>query len=229
MTTSNSRLWPALTALTGLGSLAITVAFRMLAPVKAAGACAAGDAVLKFELATKMSDLDAIFGAPGCQAKVIAAMDAVNHLDIAAYIPTYTAFCICAALWLGGRLRAPLVLAAIALAVGAFAADMVETTGLLQVTRDLAAAEPLLGRISTAAWIKFGALAAHAFVLGQICLRGGDRRYLLGGLLLLALPATALAWFDHARLGWMTLAFVLGWTPMMLVAIREAIWPRKRA
>lgn len=227
MSTSNGRLWPALTALTGLGTLAVTMAFRKQEAVTAAGTCMSDGKVIQFELATKASDLAAVFGGADCQSKVIAAMDAVNHLDIAAYIPTYTAFCICAALWLGGRLRAPLVLTAIALALVAFAADMVETTGLLQVTKDLAAAEPLLGRISTAAWIKFGALALHAFVLGNICLRGGDRRYILGGLLLLALPATALAWFDHGRLGWMTLAFVIGWTPLMLVALRETTWPRK--
>lgn len=226
MTTANTRLWPALTALTGLGALAITIAFRMLAEVKAAGTCAAGDAVLKFELATRMSDLDAIFGAPGCQARVIAAMDAVNHLDIAAYIPTYTAFGICAAIWLGGRLRAPLVLAAIALALVAFAADMIETTGLLQVTKDLTAAEPLLGRISSAAWIKFGALAVHALVLALICLGGAPRRLILGLLLVLPVIGTALAYFDQSRLGLMTLGFVVAWTPMLLVALKEAVWPK---
>jgi hypothetical protein len=227
MSTKTSRLWPALTALTGVGALAITIAFRMLAEVKAAGACAAGDAVLKFELATKMSDLDAIFGAPGCQARVVAAMDAVNHLDIAAYIPTYTAFGVCAAIWLGGRLLAPLVLTAVALALVAFAADMVETTGLLQMTKDLAAAEPLLARVSTAAWIKFGALALHAVTLALICLRGSPRRLILGVLLVLPAIGTALAYLDQSRLGLMTLGFVAAWTPMLLVAIRESVWARK--
>jgi hypothetical protein len=227
MTATNSRLWPALTALTGLGSLAITVAFTMLGAVKAAGACMTEGAVIQFELATKMADLDAVFGAPGCQARVIAAMDAVNRLDIAAYIPTYTAFCICAAIWLGGRLRAPLVLAAVALALVAFAADMVETTGLLQVTKDLAAAEPLLARISTAAWIKFGALALNALALALICLRASPRRLILGLLLILPVIGTTLAWLDHSRLGLMTLGFALGWTPLMLLAIRETIRVRK--
>lgn len=227
MTTTNSRLWPALTALTGLASLAITIAFKTLAPVKAAGACMTDGAVIQFELATKMSDLAAIFGSANCTPKVIAAMDAVNHLDIAAYIPTYTAFGICAAVWLGGRLRAPLVLAAIALALTAFAADMIETTGLLQATRDLAAAEPLLGRISTAVWIKFGALALNALALALICLTGAPRRLILGVLLVLPVIGTALAYLDQSRLGLMTLGFVLSWTPMMLLAIREAAWPRK--
>ncbi len=227
MTTTNSRLWPALTALTGVGALAITVAFRMLAEVKAAGACSAGDAVLKFELATKMSDLDAIFGGPACSSKVIAAMDAVNHLDIAAYIPTYTAFGICAAIWLGGRLRAPLVQAAVALALLAFAADMVETTGLLRMTRDLGAAEPLLGRVSTAAWIKFAALAAHAFTLALVCLRSTPRRRILAVLLVLPAIGVVAARIDPGSLGLMTLGFVLSWTPMLLVALKETVWPKK--
>ncbi|MDO8296396.1 MAG: hypothetical protein Q7T19_08155 [Caulobacter sp.] len=224
---SNGRLWPALTAITGLGVLGVTAMFKALPAVEAAGACKTDGAVIRFELATRMADLDAIFGAPGCQAKVIAAMDAVNHLDIAAYIPTYTAFCICAAIWLGGRPRAPLVLAAVALALVAFAADMVETTGLLRMTRDLAAAEPLLSRVSTAAWIKFGALALNALMLALICLRATPRRLLLGGLLVLPVVGTTLAWLDHSRLDLMTLGFALSWTPTMLLAIRETVWPRK--
>lgn len=229
MTTKTGRLWPGLTTLTGLGTLAVTVAFRQLAAVTAAGTCMSDGKVIQFELATKMADLAAVFGGADCQSKVIAAMDAVNHLDIAAYIPTYTAFGICAALWLGGRLRAPLVPAAVALALVAFAADMVETTGLLQMTKDLSAAEPLLGRVSTAAWIKFAALAAHGVVLMLICLKAAPRRRILAVLLVLPAIGTIAAFLDRAHLGLMTLAFVISWTPMMLVALRETIWPRKAA
>lgn len=227
MTTSNNRLWPALTAIAGLGTLGVTAMFRALPEVKAAGACMTDGAVIQFELATKMSDLAAVFGGADCQSKVIAAMDAVNHLDIAAYIPVYTAFGICAAIWLGGRLRAPLVLAAVALALVAFAADMIETTGLLNVTANLTAAEPLLAQISTAAWIKFGALAVSALVMALICLGSAPRRLILGVLLVLPVIGTTLAWLDQSRLGLMTLGVVLSWTPLMLVAIKEAVWPRK--
>ena len=228
MTTTNTRIWPALTALTGVGALAITVAFRGLPAVKAAGTCMSDGSVIQFELATKMSDLAAIFGSADCTPKVVAAMDAVNHLDVAAYIPSYTAFGICAAIWLGGRLRAPLALAAIALALVAFTADMVETTGLLQMTRDIGLAEPLLGRVSTAAWIKFGALAAHAFVLALICLRAMPRRRILAVLLVLPAIGTIAAFLDHTHLDLMTLGFLLSWTPMLLMAIRETVWPRSR-
>lgn len=113
MTTTSNRLWPALAALTGLGTLAVTASFRGLDAVRAAGPCMDDGSVLRFELATTMAQLSEIFGPPTCAPLVKAGMDAVNHQDIAAYIPTYTAFCICAAIWLGGRLRTPLVLAAI--------------------------------------------------------------------------------------------------------------------
>lgn len=228
MTTTSNRLWPALTALTGLGTLAVTVSFRGLDAVRAAGPCMDDGSVLRFELATTMAQLGEIFGPPTCAPLVKAGMNAVNHHDIAFYIPTYTAFCVCAAIWLGGRLRAPLVLAAIGAAAVAFVADMVETTGLLQVTKDLAAAEPLLGRISTAAWIKFWALAVQALLLAAICLRGSPRRLILGLLLVLPVVGTGLAFVNPERLGLMTLAFVAAWTPMMLLAIRETIRVNKR-
>lgn len=229
MTTANRRLWPALTALTGLGTLAVTASFRGLDAVRAAWPCLDDGSVLRFELATTMAQLGEIFGPPNCAPLVRAGMDAVNHHDIAFYIPTYTAFCICAAIWLGGRPRAPLVLAAIGAAAVAFVADMVETTALLAMTRDLSAAEPLLPKASTAAWIKFWALAVQALLLAAICLRSAPRRLILGLLLVLPVIGTGLAFLNPERLGVMTLAFFAAWTPMMLLAIREAVWPRKSA
>lgn len=225
--TTNNRLWPALTALTGLASLAITVAFRMLGLVKAAGACMTDGSVIAFEFADTPAKVAAVFGSPECKPLVIAGMDAVNRLDIAAYIPAYTAFAISAAIWLAGRAWAPLALAAIAAALTAFTADMIETITLLQITKDLIAAEPMLPRAAGAAWVKFFALAVHALLLAAVCLRASPRRLILGGLLLLPVVGTALAWLDQSRTVWMTLAFVVSWMPMLAVAIREAVWAPK--
>jgi hypothetical protein len=227
MSTTNSRLWPVLTALAGLGSLAITVAFRMLDAVKAAGACMTDGSVIAFEFADTPAKLAAVFGSEACTPLVIAGMDAVNRLDIAAYIPAYTAFAICAAIWLAGRAWAPLALAAIAAALVACTADLIETITLLQITKDLVGAEPMLPRAAAAAWTKFFALAVHALVLAVICMRASPRRLILGGLLVLPIVGATLAWLDQSRTGLMTLGFVLSWTPMLLVAIREAVWPRK--
>lgn len=225
MTAINRRLLPLLTSLTGLASLVITVAFQQLAAVKAAGTCMGAGSVVQFEFARTAAELAAVFGPAACRQPVIAGMDAVNHLDIAAYIPAYTAFAVVAALWLGGRSR--LALFAIALAVVAFVADMVETTTLLQITRDLSAAEPLLPRSSTAAWIKFAALATHALTLALVCLRTAPRRRILAVLLVLPAIGVVAARVDPGSVGLMTLGFVVAWTPMLLLAIRETVWVRK--
>lgn len=225
MTAINRRLLPALTTLTGLGSLAFTIAFQQLAAVKAAGTCMGAGSVVQFEFARTAAELAAVFGPEVCRGPVISAMDAINRLDIAAYIPAYTAFAVLAALWLGGRSRP--ALAAIALAVVAFVADMVETTTLLQITKDLSAAEPLLPRSSTAAWIKFAALAAHGAVLALVCLRATRRRRILAALLLLPLIGTVAARVDPGSVGLLTLGLGLAWTAMLLLAMRDAVWPRK--
>lgn len=224
MSAINRRLPPLLTSLTGLATLGVTVAFQQLAAVKAAGTCMGAGSVVRFEFARTMAELGAVFGPAVCRQPVIAGMDAVNHLDIAAYIPGYTAFAIVAALWLGGRSRAALL--AVGLAVVAFAADMVETTTLLQITRDLPAAGPLLPRSSTAAWIKFAALAAHALTLALVCLRARPRRRILAVLLVLPAIGVTAARLDPASVGLMSLAFAVAWTPMMLLAMRETVWPR---
>ncbi len=223
--TKTSRLLPALTTLTGLASLAVTVGFRQLAAVKAAGTCVGAGSVVEFEFARTAAELAAVFGPEVCRRPVIAGMDAVNRLDIAAFIPAYTAFAILAALWLGGRSR--LALAAIALAVVAFVADMVETTTLLQITKDVAAAEPLLPRSSTAAWIKFAALGAHGLALALICLRAAPKRRLLAVLLVLPAIGVAAARIDPGSVGLLTLGLGLSWTAMMLLALRETVWVRK--
>lgn len=219
------RLPPLLTALTGLVTLGVTIAFQQLAAVKAAGTCMGPGSVVQFEFARTPADLAAVFGPAVCRQPVIAGMDAVNLLDIAAYIPSYTAFAILAALWLGGRSR--LALAAIGLAVVAFIADMVETTTLLQITKDIAAAGPLLPRSSTAAWIKFAALGAHALMLALVCLRAAPRRRLLAVLLVLPVIGVAAARIDPGSVGLLTLDLGLSWTAMMLVAVKETVRPGK--
>jgi hypothetical protein len=182
--------------------------------------------VVQFEFARTPEQLAAVFGPPVCHQPVIAGMDAVNHLDIAAYIPGYTAFAALAALWLGGRSR--LALVAVGLAVVAFVADMVETTTLLQITKDIAAAGPLLPRSSTAAWIKFAALGAHALTLALVCLRATPRRRILAVLLMLPAIGVVAARVDPGSVRLMTAGFGLGWTAMMLLALRETVWANRR-
>jgi hypothetical protein len=110
-TIGTPRLWAILASVAGLVSLGVTIAFRLLEPVRTAGQCMADGAVLAFEFALKAQELTNIFGEPGdpCRPLTINAVDAINQLDVIAYIPSYSLFAIFAALFIaGGKLRLPI-------------------------------------------------------------------------------------------------------------------------
>ena len=221
MDSSRRRLIAALTAVAGLSALAVTVAFRLLPEVKAAGDCIPGDAVVRFEFARSNADVPFLFGA--CQAQAKAAVDAVNHLDVAAYIPSYNAFAALAAVFLARTWRGPLVAAAILAAVVAFVADYAETITLLRITANLDGAGTLYATSSTAAWVKFIGLGINAGLLSAICLSGRPRRTILGGLLLLPVLATAYLVLQPSRSDLLSYAYLLSWTPVLIVAARDAV------
>lgn len=225
----STRFWAALTAIAGVVTLGVVVAFQALPEVTAAGACASGDAVLRFEVARTLADLEAVFGPAGgeCRAKVVAAMDAINTLDVWLFIPAYTAFVACAALFLsGGALRAAAWLAIAAAAV-ALAADYVETLALLSYTPDLSPAPDMLEQSSTAAWIKFAALGLNGLALAALCFTARPRRrWILGGLLTLPAIGVALMFVDLSFALAQTLGFIAGWTPLLAMAIKSAITGR---
>ncbi|CAN5874603.1 hypothetical protein BH11PSE1_BH11PSE1_11060 [soil metagenome] len=225
MESRSHRLWAGLTVLTGLATIAVTVAFQMLPQVIAAGKCWAPGKVVDFELARTLAQLLKVFGPPAdaCRAPIVTAMDAVNHLDVKAYIPAYTAFEICAAMFLGLSFRKPLVLAAIGVALAALAGDYLETVTLLQITQGLDGAADLLARSSAGAWIKFAGLALNAFLLSRICMAGDTRRPILAMLLLLPMVGTAFAAIDNSRAPLMTYALIVCWTPVLLVAARDLV------
>jgi hypothetical protein len=212
------RLLAALTALDGLVALGVSLAFGQLAAVKAAVSCMPADAVVRFELARSPADVPFLYGA--CRGQAAAAMDAVNHLDLAAFIPSYTAFCALAAVFLARRLGRPLVWAAIAAAVVTLVADVVETTTLLRITAGASEAHPMA---SDAAWTKFIALGVNASLLSAIAWTAAPRRPILGALLLLPVAATVWMTLDPSRSSLLNLAFMVSWGPVMLVAAKETI------
>jgi hypothetical protein len=227
MDNATVRLWAALTSLAGIVTLAVTVAFTQLGPVITAGACAPPGAVIQFELARTPADLIAIFHEPAdpCRPKVVAAMDAVNHLDVLAYIPAYTAFGIFAAGFLSaGAWRRPLALGAIAAAVAALAGDYLETLNLLKISQVVDNPGGLLALSTTGAWIKFAMLALNALLLAGLCLTVTPKRRILAGLLVLpTLGVIALA-VDAAKFaGLLNLAFFASWTPLLVLALRRAV------
>ena len=222
----SARAWALATLAFGLATMALFAAFALLPETRAAASCLAGGSVVQFELARDSQDLARIFGAgdASCGPRIIAAMDAVNRLDLLAFIPTYTAFAIAAALFLSGGALRPLALAAIIAAVLAAAGDYLETTTLLQITQTLGAPEPLLPRSQAGAWSKFALLAAHGVFCAGLCFLAVRRRPVLGALLLLPAPAVALAAFDHVRFAnVMNAAFALAWLGLLVCAIVASV------
>lgn len=225
------RFWAILTAVAGLLSLAVMVKFSQLSQVVAAKACFTQGAVVQFELARTHADVLKIFGPPDspCRAPAIAAMDAVNHLDLAAYIPSYTLFAVFAALWLAVGRKSLLprlaVLAAIVAAIG----DYFETTTLLRMTAPLDYSDLSdLSILQAGTWTKWGLLAVHGVLLGLAVLSTAPRRRILGVLLFLPTPGVIAAYIDPARYaGLMSLGFLAAWLPLLLFAIKDAVWPSK--
>lgn len=229
MTRNRTRLWATLTAFAGVVALGVVIAFQTLPEVMEAGACAASDAVLRFEFAKTQADLEAIFGPAGsdCRAKVVAAMDAINTLDVALFIPAYTAFVAFGALFLTGGAPRPAAVAAIAAAVIALGADYVETFALLSYTPELGPTPAMLAQSSTAAWIKFAALGLNALALAALCFTATPRRrWILGALLCLPAIGVTAMFIDLSWTSAQTLGFLAGWTALLIMAIKSAIWGR---
>lgn len=221
------RSWAIATALTGAAVAAVSVAFSLLPEMREAGPCMVRGAVIQFEFARNTGDLENIFGpADGlCRDLVIKAMDAVNVVDLLAFIPAYVAFCICAALYLSnGQWGRPLAAAAVAAAILAGLADVLETATLLEITPILDDPGDLLARSQLGAWSKFALLAAHALFCAGLCLVAEKRRWILGIVLLAPTLGVAAAASDHvARSGLMGLSFVIAWVALLGFAIKDAV------
>ena len=223
----SGRFWAIATIVTGVVTLGISAAFAMLPEVQAAGECFQRGAVIQFEFARNLADLIAIFGEPqsACRPLVITAMDAVNQLDVWAFIPAYTLFCICAALFLAdGVWQRPLVIIAIGAALLAAAGDYLETITLLSITQLIDAPGALLHYSQLGAWSKFALLAAHAVFCAGICYVSDHKRYTLGAILMLPPFGVLAAAYDHTTLSnVMSAGFVVAWVSLLVMAIISVV------
>ncbi len=219
------RTWAILTAVAGLIALGTVFAFQGLPEVKAAGACASQDAVILYEFADDAGDLTAIFGPPEseCRPKVVAALDAVNTLDVWLFIPAYTAFVVLAAMFLSAGALRPWTFAAIGAALLACAADYVETINLLAYTPDLSPTLESFATSSTAAWTKFAALGLNGLFLAALCFTGTPRRWILGALLCLPAIGVTMVAIDLKWISAQSLAFMASWVPLLIMAAKSAV------
>lgn len=240
----SGRWAAALTALTGLATLAVSLAFQQLSEVVAAARCEVSGLMLPFEFARTHAELTTLFGAYGgdCHQMRIDAMNASNHLDIRLYIPLYGAFCVFAAWFFAGRAGAPLAIAAICAALVAAWADLFETTALLELAHRLngptgaeasGAIEAQLPLLTAASRLKFALLGAHGLLLAAIGFTAARKRRIAGGLALLAAPATAVLLFsapDNAQAHQIYIAgMIAAWLPIVLVAAKETFAPPRAA
>lgn len=215
------RGWAIATVIAGVATLGMFAVFAALPEMQAAAHCLPAGSVVQFELAENVEQLTAIFGAPGseCRALAVPAMDAVNDLDLIAFIPIYTLFCIFGALYISRGALRPLSVAAIGAAVIAAGADYLETTTLLKITQHLDDPGQLLKMSMLGAWGKFALLAAHAFFCAGLCFTAEKRRPILGVLLMLPAFGTAAAAFNHVTLAnAMNGSFALAWFGLLVFA-----------
>lgn len=223
-----TRVWALLTAIAGFASLGTVASFQMLDEVKAAHDCDAGEAVIRFELARSIDTLVAIFGPAesACRSKVVAAVDAVNTLDVHVFIPSYTAFAVLAALFLSGGKLVPMALGAMGAALVACGADYVETLHLLDYTPSLIPSADALATSANAAWIKFAALGLNGLCLAGLCFTSEARRPILGVLLCLPAIGVAMMGVDLKWIWLQSLGFFAAWTPLLVMAVRSAVLGR---
>jgi hypothetical protein len=225
---TGARLRALLTVLAGVATLAVFAHFSALPQVGLAQLpkCFAQADIVQFELAGSADQLAAVFP-KACRFLAVPAMDAVNRWDIKAFIPSYTAFAVLAAIWLGYRQKR-LMIAAVIVALAAALGDLLETVTLLKLSHSLDNPGGLLPTLALGAWSKFGLLAVHGALMMWMAYRDRPQRRILAALLLLIPPATALAAFDHVKYaGAMTTTTLVAWLAIMLLAARETIWPRK--
>lgn len=206
------------TAIFGLITLGVFTAFRFLPEVQ--NAPMLGDlpgAVSQFQRAETPADLAVLFGSPPDVAS-LAAMNALNTLDLFAFIPAFTVFLIAGVFMLAGRPSGPLPWAAIIFVLIGAGADVIETTRQLGVGRDVANAGAYLP-IAPWHWLKYGALALSGFAVAGLCFMRAPRRWVLGLTALLPLPAVLAGWAGFVEPRVFTVALTIYWVALLAVAL----------
>lgn len=221
----SARLWPLTTLVFGLVTLLVFVSFNLLPATRAAYAPGEAAADLSaFQRAATTADLNAVFGEPPDSA-ALAAMDAINTLDVFAFIPAYAVFLIAAALMLAGGRRGLVVWTAIGFALLGAAADIGETLRQLRVTADWANAAAHLP-IAPWHWAKYLALGLNALAMAAISLLAAHKRWIYGVIALLPLPCVLAAWMGLADPRLFSAAFALCWIALLPVAVIELVRAR---
>lgn len=175
-------------------------------------------AVSAFQRSETVADIVAVFGIPPDPAK-IAAMNALNTMDLYGFIPAYTLFLCLIAIVLGG-LRNRWVQAAIVFAVLGGVFDAIETWKQLQLTADLQNTEAHLP-IATWHWLKYGALALNGVAVASLCIV--NKRWILGVIALLPFPFVLSGYLDLTSPRLFAAAFALYWIALLVMSVIETV------
>jgi hypothetical protein len=210
------RTLPLLTVVLGLATL---IAFTWLGgqeKVRAVySASEISPNVSAFQRAETPADIAAVFGAPADAAKM-AAMDALNTLDLWAFIPAYALFLVAAAILLGG-LRNRWTQIAIIFALLGAAGDVIETWKQLQLTADIENAEAHLP-IAPWHWLKYAALALNGVAVATLCITSAKKRWILGAIAFASFPIVVLSYMDAITPRAFAATFALYWIALLVIA-----------
>ena len=177
-------------------------------------------AVSTFQRAETPADIAAVFGSPP-DARRIAAMDALNRLDLWAFVPAYLLFLSAAAVMLGGLRNRWTQLAMLFAVIGA-TADAVETWKQLQLTADIANVEAHLP-IAPWHWIKYFALALNGVAVASLCITAPNRRWILAVIALAPILFVAAAYVELLSTRAFAGAFTIYWIALLVLAAIQSV------
>ncbi len=217
------RALPLITLILGLATLAAFLALGSQPAVRSVyPASEVSAAVSAFQRSKTPADIAAVFGTPADPAR-IAAMDALNMIDLWAFIPAYALFLCAAAILLGG-LKNRWTQAAIVFALIGAIGDAVETWKQLQLTAELDNVEAHLP-IAPWHWFKYAALGLNGVAIASLCFTSAKRRWTLGAIALLSFPLVTLSYMGLITPRAFAATFALYWIALLVIAAIETIKP----
>ncbi|MEK6541096.1 MAG: hypothetical protein AABZ45_03135 [Pseudomonadota bacterium] len=223
--TSTRLLW-ALCLLAALVMIGAMIAFTGVPGQMACDGGTALDPLLRFEWMTTPAEFARFFGVDPCRTQLSLTMDAMNRIDVAAFIPAFTAFQLFAAWALrrDGRLAAFFVINAALIAGGC---DMLEDRvlfNLAAIARMGDAVDPVwFGQLFWFVRVKFALLALGAIALGWLVGRRPGRGWMVACWMMMAGGAASVFGIFIPQL--LTFGTAIAWLILLIVAIARVIFP----
>lgn len=217
----SARAWPLTTLILGLVTLGFFVALgAQPAVTEIYERTQVATAVSAFQRAETPADIAVVFGTPP-DARVIAAQNAINTLDLYGFIPAYALFLAAASIMLGGLRNRWTQVAIVFGLIGALA-DVIETWKQLQLAADIANAEAHLP-IAPWHWLKYAALALNGVAIASLCISAEKKRWIMAVLALLPFPLVAGAYAELWSPRLFSGAFAAYWIALLVLGAIETV------